>query len=120
MTGMLLMCMQGRHLVYARLISSCTFGVLLTAQRVVSSERQASDEASDPLASPAGPTTSTKSKGTGSSPTLKDMLQAGVLQPGQDNATVTYKGVTYSASLQGNGTILFKGERVASRAGRQR
>jgi hypothetical protein len=72
-------------------------------------QRHASEEPSDLNPSPAGPTSSTKSKGGSSSPTLGDMLAAGVLQAGQDNVTVTYRGVSYSASLQANGTIAFKG-----------
>jgi hypothetical protein len=77
-------------------------------------QRHPSEEPSDLIPSPAGPTSSTKSKGGSSSPTLGDMLAAGVLQAGQDNVTVTYRGVSYSASLQANGTIAFKG--TASKA----
>ncbi|KAF6264894.1 hypothetical protein COO60DRAFT_1698027 [Scenedesmus sp. NREL 46B-D3] len=72
-------------------------------------QRHPSEEPSDLSPSPAGPTSSTKSKGGGSSPTLGDMLAAGLLQAGQDNVTVIYRGVTYSASLQANGTIAFRG-----------
>ncbi|WIA12788.1 hypothetical protein OEZ86_006115 [Tetradesmus obliquus] len=74
-------------------------------------QRHASEEPSEPNLnpSPAGPTSSTKSKGGSSSPTLADMLAAGLLQAGHDNVTVTYRGVSYSASLQDNGAIAFRG-----------
>lgn len=73
-------------------------------------QRQSSEEPSDLYSpSPVGPTTSNRSKSTGGT-TLYEMIEAGVLQPGIDNATVTYKGSTYAGSLQANGTIFFRGK----------
>lgn len=58
--------------------------------------------------SPAG---STKTGGSKGGPSLLDLLEAGMLQPGTDNMRVTYKGNTYAGGLQSNGTILFNGAR---------
>lgn len=92
---------------YSQLLERSTANMSVV---VVRPQRQSSEELSDLyLPSPAGPTTSNRSKGTGST-TLYEMIEAGVLQPGVENATVTYKGTTYTASLQSNGTILFRGE----------
>jgi len=71
-------------------------------------KRQPSEELS-PLPSPAGPASGTKGKGSGSSITVLDMIEAGLLQPGESNTTVTYKGTIHTASLQQNGTIKFRG-----------
>lgn len=71
-------------------------------------QRQPSEDPS-PLASPPGHAGSTKGKGSGSSVTVLDMIEAGLLQPGEQNTTVTYKGTTHTASLQRNGTIMFRG-----------
>jgi len=57
--------------------------------------------------SPAG---STKTGGSKSGPSLLDLIEAGMLQPGPANMKVTYKGNTYAGALQCNGTILFRGE----------
>jgi hypothetical protein len=56
--------------------------------------------------SPAG---STKTGGSKGGPSLMDLIDSGLLQPGYDNMKVTYKGTTYAGALQGNGTILFRG-----------
>lgn len=56
--------------------------------------------------SPAG---STKAGGSKGGPSLADLIEAGMLQPGDDNMKVTYKGSTYAGALQSNGTILFRG-----------
>lgn len=39
---------------------------------------------------------------------LADIVEAGILAPGQDNVSVTYKGVIYKASLLPDGTIKYK------------
>eukprot|EP00775_Hariotina_reticulata_P012647 gene12647-12775_t len=71
-------------------------------------QRQPSEEPS-PLASPPGHASNTKGKGSGSSVTVLDMIEAGLLQPGEQNTTVTYKGTTHTANLQRNGAIMFRG-----------
>jgi hypothetical protein len=42
-------------------------------------------------------------------PSLLDLIEAGMLTPGDGNMSVTYKGSTYTGTLQGNGTIAFNG-----------
>ncbi|KAF8067227.1 hypothetical protein HT031_002274 [Scenedesmus sp. PABB004] len=82
-----------------------------TKKRKLPPGRAGSEEPSE-LLSPAGPASSAgKSKGgpPGGGVTLLDMISAGVLRPGRDNAAVTYKGITHAGSVQANGTILFRG-----------
>ena len=43
-------------------------------------------------------------------PTLGDLIEAGVIVPGKSNISVVYKGVTYVASLNKDGMILYQGE----------
>lgn len=42
-------------------------------------------------------------------PTLGDLVEAGVVVPGKSNISVVYKGVTYVASLNKDGLILYQG-----------
>lgn len=71
------------------------------------SVKPSSSNLSGERSSPAGSTkTGGGSKG---GPSLMDLIDAGLLQPGADNMKVTYKGNTYAGALQGNGTILFRG-----------
>ena len=42
-------------------------------------------------------------------PTLGDLVEAGVVVPGKSNISVVYKGVTYVASLNKDGMILYQG-----------
>jgi len=40
---------------------------------------------------------------------IKDLIESGLLTPGEDIVSVIYKGTTYFASLDSSGTILFQG-----------
>lgn len=40
---------------------------------------------------------------------IKDLIDSGLLTPGEDIVSVIYKGTTYFASLDSSGTILFQG-----------
>lgn len=40
---------------------------------------------------------------------IKDLIENGLLTPGEDIVSVIYKGTTYFASLDNSGTILFQG-----------
>ena len=42
-------------------------------------------------------------------PTLLDLIAADVITPGRNNISVVYKGVTCTASLIKDGTILYQG-----------
>ena len=42
-------------------------------------------------------------------PSLKDMIEAGLIMPGQDVMSLTYKSQTYTAALRPDGTIVFDG-----------
>ncbi len=53
-------------------------------------------------------------KGSGSGPTLGDIIAAGILMPGHDSLSVTYKGVKYFASLMDDGAITFQGASIAA------
>ncbi len=48
--------------------------------------------------------------GKAGSVSLMDLLEAGMLAPGSDNLSITYKGISYSASLLRDGTIEWQGE----------
>jgi hypothetical protein len=41
--------------------------------------------------------------------TLADLIDADVIIPGRNNISVVYKGVTYTASLNKDGMILYQG-----------
>ncbi|KAF5836781.1 hypothetical protein DUNSADRAFT_5408 [Dunaliella salina] len=41
--------------------------------------------------------------------TLKDLLDAGLIKPGEGNVTLSYRGVTYTANLVATGLIEFQG-----------
>lgn len=45
--------------------------------------------------------------------TIKDIIDAGLLNPGRNNVAVTYKGITYTASLMADGAIQFEGVQIA-------
>lgn len=62
-----------------------------------------------PLPNQPQPAMPARPKPTGPSPSLLDMINAGVIRPGSANAVVTFKGMTYVGNLQPNGTILFQG-----------
>lgn len=51
-------------------------------------------------------------RGRGS--TLKDLIDSGLIKAGRDNITVTYKGITYTASLQKDGLIAYQGRKFSS------
>ena len=42
--------------------------------------------------------------------TLADLIDAGLIAPGRNKLTVIYKGITYLASLQDGGTIVYQGQ----------
>ena len=42
-------------------------------------------------------------------PTLQDLIEAGIIVPGRSNITVSYKGTTYTASLEKDGAISYQG-----------
>eukprot|EP00983_Pelagomonas_calceolata_P079080 1154524-Pelagomonas_calceolata.AAC.1 len=41
--------------------------------------------------------------------TLKELLDAGLINPGEGNVTLSYRGVTYTANLLASGLIEFQG-----------
>lgn len=41
---------------------------------------------------------------------LLDLLEVGLISPGTDNLTISYKGITYTASLLRDGTIEYQGQ----------
>ena len=45
----------------------------------------------------------------GGVPTLQDLIEAGIIIPGRNNITVSYKGTTYTASLEKDGSIAYQG-----------
>ena len=47
----------------------------------------------------------------GGVPTLQDLIEAGIIIPGKNNITVSYKGTTYTASLEKDGSISYQGIR---------
>lgn len=49
-----------------------------------------------------------------SSVTLADLLQHGLIHPGDGSISVTYKGAAYTASLSDDGTIVFEGYKFTS------
>ncbi len=42
-------------------------------------------------------------------PTLQDLIEAGIIIPGRSNIAVSYKGTTYTASLEKDGAISYQG-----------
>lgn len=48
---------------------------------------------------------------SGGVPTLQDLIEAGIIIPGRNNITVSYKGTTYTASLEKDGSISHQGIR---------
>jgi len=42
-------------------------------------------------------------------PTLQDLIEASIVIPGKNNITVSYKGTTYTASLEKDGSISYQG-----------
>lgn len=52
--------------------------------------------------------------GTRGSPSLKDLVEAGVLIPGKNKITCAYKGMTAVATLMEDGTIEYQGKRYNS------
>ena len=46
---------------------------------------------------------------SGGVPTLQDLIEAGIIIPGRNNITVSYKGTTYTASLEKDGSIAYQG-----------
>lgn len=46
---------------------------------------------------------------SGGVPTLQDLIDAGIIIPGRNNITVAYKGTTYTASLEKDGSISYQG-----------
>ncbi|KAK9808663.1 hypothetical protein WJX72_001520 [[Myrmecia] bisecta] len=52
-------------------------------------------------------------KGRGSM-TLMDLIEAGTIVPGRNKITVVYKGITYTASLNRDGMIIYQGKKFQS------
>lgn len=42
-------------------------------------------------------------------PTLQDLIKAGIINPGRSSIAVSYKGTTYTASLEKDGAISYQG-----------
>ena len=53
--------------------------------------------------------TETGKKGKGST-TLKDLMDSNLISPGKNKLSVIYKGITYLASLQEDGSIVYQGK----------
>ena len=51
--------------------------------------------------------------GGGACPPLQDLIDAGIIIPGRNNITVSYKGTTYTASLEKDGSISYQGRTAA-------
>lgn len=58
----------------------------------------------------------TKKRGK-ASVSVRDLVDGGLLSPGKGKLTVTYKGVTYTASLRADGLIQFRGKALATQLG---
>ena len=63
---------------------------------------------------PSSGSNSRKGKGKGGKPrasvTLKDLVDFGVILPGRNKISVSYKGINYLASLGKDGIIVYQGE----------
>ena len=42
-------------------------------------------------------------------PSLLDLIEANIIIPGRNNISVSYKGTTYTASLEKDGAISYQG-----------
>lgn len=49
-------------------------------------------------------------------PSLLDLIEANIIIPGRNNISVSYKGTTYTASLEKDGAISYQGAPTASPA----
>lgn len=83
--------------------SGCTFHPAIHA----ASDIAAAGDAAAAAAADDGP--GPKRSGARSGVTLAQLVQAGVVQPGQNVITVLYKGASYTASLNAAGAIEYEG-----------